>query len=96
LNPPAVCKEMNAALGSGAVRESTFCRWVIQFNNGDFNVEDLQRSRRPSMNIDDAILQQLDLDKYNTCRFIALELAYSPETVRNHLIQMGKRYLGNQ
>ena len=87
---------MNAALGSGAVSESTCRRWVTQFNNGDFNVEDLQRSGRPSMNIDDAILQQLDLDKYSTCRSIALELAISPETARNHLIQMGKRYLCNR
>jgi len=41
LNPPAICKEMNAALGSGAVIESTCRRWVTRFNNGNFNVEDI-------------------------------------------------------
>ena len=87
---------MHAVLTSGAVSESTCRRWVTQFNNGDLNVEDLQRSGRPSMNIDDAILQQLDSEKYSTCRSIALELAISSETARNHFIRMGKRYLCNR
>jgi histone-lysine N-methyltransferase SETMAR len=48
------------------------------------------------MDIDEQILAHLETTKYCTTRFIATELGVSRETIREHLIAMGKRYLCNR
>jgi [histone H3]-lysine36 N-dimethyltransferase SETMAR len=71
-------------------------RWVAQYTDGNFVVDDKERSGRPSLDINDAIQQQLDVVKYATTRTIAEELGVSHITIGNHLREMGKKYLCNR
>jgi [histone H3]-lysine36 N-dimethyltransferase SETMAR len=96
LAPAAIAAEMNSTLGPDTVSERTCRRWVAQYTDGNFVVDDKERSGRPSLDINDAIQQQLDVVKYATTRTIAEELGVSHITIGNHLREMGKKYLCNR
>ena len=52
LNGSKMSKEINEALGQNTVNERTCRRWIEQSNAGDFNLEDKERSGRPSTDMD--------------------------------------------
>lgn len=96
LSPPDICKNINSTHGQGTVSVRTCQRWVSKFNDGKVDCSDAKRSGRPSLDLDDQILQILEEDKYSTTRQIAEELGVCHETVRKKLNEMGKRYLVNK
>jgi transposase len=86
-------KEINNTLGEGTVSIRTCYEWVAKFKAEDFDVKDNARSGRPSCDIDDQIQAILDENHHATVREIAFELQVGRETVRIHLLKIGKRYL---
>lgn len=74
---------------------STCQRRVTKFNDGDFDVTDAKRSGRPSLTIDEEILNFMEEDKYATTRQMAEEFGVATETIRLKLHRMGKKYLVN-
>jgi histone-lysine N-methyltransferase SETMAR len=67
----------------------------VQFNNNNFDIEDAERSGRPSFNLQEAIQAEIDVNKHSTTRTIGLALNCSHETIWRNLLNMGKRYLAN-
>src|SRR5436853_4256812 len=95
LSTSEMTAEINETLGNSAVTQRTCQRWISNFNNDNFVFDDKKRSGRPSLNIDEEIVQCLDVDKRATSRLIAAEINQSQKTVWRHLVNMGKRYLEN-
>lgn len=94
-NSPAVYREINRVLGEGTVSLSTCQRWISRFGKGNYGIKDSQRSGRPSLAIEDQIIECLTLDKYASTRVMAEVIGVNAETVRENLHKMGKRYLVN-
>ena len=95
MNPPAVYAEINRVLGEDTTSLSTCQRWISKFSQGNYDVGDSHRSGRPSLAIDEQILEYLAVDKYATTRTIAEEIGVNAETIRDKLHKMGKKYLVN-
>ena len=94
-NPPQIADRFNGVLGDGSISSRTCQTWVAKFNAGDFNANDQERSGRPSVDIDDQIINCLREDKYATTSSMSSILECGKEAVREHLLKMGKKYLCN-
>ena len=70
-----IVAELNSTLANGTVSERICRQWVLQFNEGKFDLEDSDRYGRPSLDMDDTINQQFAENYYSTCRFIVMELS---------------------
>lgn len=88
-------KQINNTLGNNTVSLRLCQKWVKKFNDGCVDTTDGKRSGRPSLDIDDEILQYLEEHRHATTREIANALDVSHETVWNKLKEMGKQYLHN-
>lgn len=95
-NPPQIADRINNVLGDGAITARTCQQWVSKFNKGIFQTDDSERGGRPSIDIDDQIVECLQQDKYATTTSISNTLECGKETVREHLLKMGKKYLCNR
>jgi histone-lysine N-methyltransferase SETMAR len=95
LTPSETCAEVNATLDHGTVSLRTCQRTSAKFRSGNFDFDKREQAGRPPFDIDEEIQQCLNEDKRATTRTIALSLNCSHETVRKHLINMGKKYLEN-
>jgi hypothetical protein len=83
-------------LGAETTNERTCRQWVQQFRDNNFNVADKERCGRPSEDLDPAIQDCLDKEKYATSRSIVLELGVCHRTILQHLNHMGIHYLSNR
>ena len=92
-NPPQIADGINGVLGEGSISSRTCQTWVAKFNAGDFNANDQERSGQPSVDIDDQIINCLREDKYATTSSMSSILVCGKETVREHLLKMGKNFV---
>ena len=75
--------------GEGTMAPRTAQKWFKRFNEGDFDLEDRQRSGRPTV-LDEGDLQAaLDIAPSSNTRELAEELGVDHKTVWNHLKQLG-------
>jgi histone-lysine N-methyltransferase SETMAR len=88
-----ISDEINSTLGNNTTNERTCQRWVANFKQGNFDVGDQERCGRPSFDIDDQILALLE--EHNTTVEMSMELGVCQQTIRNHLLRMGMRYMCN-
>lgn len=81
--------------GDFALSLRTVERWALRFQNGDFNLSDLNRSGNPGVKIDnEVILDILKQKPFSSARSIAEELEVSPHTIINILeTKLGFRLL---
>jgi [histone H3]-lysine36 N-dimethyltransferase SETMAR len=91
--PSQIANEINLTLGKDTTNERTCRRWVANFKEGNFDVEDKERCGRPSLDINDKILALLE--EHNSTVEMSVELGVCQQTIRNHLLAMGMRYLCN-
>lgn len=96
LSNPEIENEINETLRKDIVSKRTCERWVSKFIGGDFGIQDMPHTGRPSFDIDEAIQNALDNDKFATTRSIGIEINISHETVWRHLLDMGKKNLANR
>jgi histone-lysine N-methyltransferase SETMAR len=94
--PPEMRTRINNVFGNETITSRTCQRWVSNFKNGNFEVKDSERSGRPSLDIDDEIVRSLENDRYGTAMTIGEEIGINKETVRSHLLKMGKKFLCNR
>ena len=87
--------EINTTLGVGTVSKRTCERWISNFRENNFNTDDQVREGRPSLDIDEKIIEFLTEDKRATTRNIAEGIDQDKTTVCRHLNAMGYRYLEN-
>lgn len=71
--------------GDDAVGESTVRKWFARFRTGNFELEDVKRTGRPSTVDDDQIQQLVTVNPHSTTRDIANTLGISHTSVSNHL-----------
>jgi len=91
-----ISKRINNVLGENSITSRTCQQWVTKFKDGIFDVEDQEKSGRPSLHIDEQIRDCIEENKYATTSSIALSLGVSKDAVRVHLLKIGKRYLCNR
>lgn len=97
LNASAIANEMCESLGENIVTSRTCLNWITKFNAGDFDVNENERSGRPSIDgVDERIEECLIENRHATCREIASYLNCSKDTVCNHMHKLGKKYLAFQ
>ena len=94
--PTEIASRINNVLGENTITARCCQQWVTKFKEGDFSKEEKERTGRPSLDIDDKIVTCLEDNRYATTAAIADELHVAKETVRTHLIGMGKKYLCNR
>ena len=94
LVPAKIADEINSTLGRDTTNERTCRRCVAKFKEENLNVEDQDRCGRPSYGIDDKI--RTLLVEHTTTREMSLEIGVCQQTIRNHLLGMGMRYLCNR
>lgn len=90
-----IFQEVNNTLGSQTISLRTCYNLLNDYEAGRFQKVDAAREGRPSVDINDKIQELLDENGHHSCRNLAAELGVSPQTVCNHLHEMGKRYLAN-
>ena len=74
--------------GESTVAPRTAQKWFKRFNEGDFDLEDMPRSRRPTV-LDEGDLQAaMDVESSSSTRDLAEELGGDQKTVWNHLKQL--------
>lgn len=83
-------RNINQAWGNDTAKERTVQRWFKQFDSGDFNLDDKQRTGRPSACDDDDLKASVEANPRKTVRNIATELNVSTATISRHLDAIGK------
>jgi len=84
-NAAQTAKKICIAYGDSAVGESTVRKWFTRFRNGNFDLEDRERSGRPAIVDDDQILTLIKNNPRHTTRDIAEKLHISHMSVIRHL-----------
>ena len=79
----------NKAFGLGTAHEHTVQWWFKKFCKGDENLEDEERSGRPS-EVDDQLRAVTEADPFTTAREVAQEVSVNHSMVVWHLKQIGK------
>jgi len=92
----AIHNKINKVLGSSTVSLSTCQRWVFKFNEGKEDVDDENRSGRPSVDLDDEILLFLENDRFATTGRMAQYMDVSDETIRKKASSDGKKVFSEQ
>ena len=80
---------INNAFGPETANEHTELWWFKKFCKGDENLEDEERSGRPS-EVDDQLRAVTEADPFTTAREVAQELSVNHSMVVWHLKQIGK------
>lgn len=77
------------AYGEGALSERTCREWFQKFKNGDFDVEDKDRSGRPKIYEDAELEELLEEDSSQTQKELALTLEVTQQAVSHRLKSLG-------
>ena len=77
------------AYGEGALSERTCREWFQKFINGDFDVEDKDRSGRPKIYEDAELEELLKEDSSQTQKELALTLEVTQQAVSHRLKSLG-------
>lgn len=77
--------EIRSIYGEDAIMERTVQHWFNRFRSGNFDVKDVPRFGRPTIEKTDEILKMIDADPYASTRDIAQALGIDQKTVWNHL-----------
>nr|CDJ95881.1 Serine threonine protein kinase-related domain containing protein [Haemonchus contortus] len=83
-------RDINEAFGPGTTSLHTVQRWFKKFRSGDENLEDDERSGRPSDVNDNQLRALVKANPCATVRKLAEELGVSSTSVSKHLKQIGK------
>ena len=75
--------------GEGVIGESTARKWFAKFKNGNFDVDNTPRSRRPSEFDKDHLKALLKQESRQTSRELAEKINCDQKTILNHLHSMG-------
>ncbi|XP_014473233.1 PREDICTED: histone-lysine N-methyltransferase SETMAR-like [Dinoponera quadriceps] len=67
-------------------------RWFKKFKNGNSNLEDVERKRRPQKLDDDILRAMVDSDFHQTIRELSLKIGCPWSTVQDHLYRIKKVY----
>ena len=81
--------DINIALGPGIDNQHTVQWWFKKFCKGDENLEDEERSGRPS-EVDDQLRAVTEANPFTTAREVAQEVSVNHSMVVWHLKQIGK------
>ena len=84
-------REINATCKEGIVNERTCQRWMKQFEEGNFDLNDQERAGRPSLDIDNQILDYLRMFPRASSVDISTAMNVSQSTIWEHLTRMGLR-----
>ena len=79
------------AYGEGALSERTCREWFQKFKNGDFDVEDKDRSGRPKIYEDAELEELLEEDSSQTQKELALTLEVTQQAVSHRLKLLKKK-----
>jgi len=77
------------AYGDAALSERSCREWFQKFKNGEFDVEDKERSGRPKMYEDAELERLLDEDSYQMQKELALTLGVTQQTISYRLKSLG-------
>lgn len=77
------------AYGEGTLSERTCREWFQKFKNGDFDVEDKDRSGRPKIYEDAELEELLEEDSSQTQKELALTLEVTQQAVSYRLKSLG-------
>lgn len=88
-NAAETVRKIAAVYGEGCVAESTVRKWFARFKNGNFELEDQERSGRPSVADDDLISTIVESNPRQTARDIAEIVHTSHTTVVKRLKALG-------
>ena len=87
----AAAENINA-INEGSIHIRQAQDWFAKFKSGNFNLNDAQRSGRPSV-IDETLLEELvTADPRLSSEHMANILDCSTTTIKNHLHMIGKSY----
>lgn len=86
----AACKSICETLGDNIVSIATVKRWFARFKDGDFDLEDKERTGAPRKAEDDEIQALLDEDPCQTQQQLADQLGITQQEVSIRLRAMGK------
>ncbi|XP_014614921.1 PREDICTED: histone-lysine N-methyltransferase SETMAR-like, partial [Polistes canadensis] len=75
--------------GEGVISESTARKWFAKFKNGDFNVDDMPRSGRPSEFDEERLKSLLKENGRQTSREVGEKMNCDHKTIPNHLHSIG-------
>lgn len=91
LNGAEMSREINEACGHNTVTVRTCQRWVQQFEEGNFELDDRERSGRPSLGaeLDDAIQDYLKTFPRASSVEIATAMNVSQSTLWEHMKKIG-------
>jgi histone-lysine N-methyltransferase SETMAR len=78
------------AMGAGVISDTTAQKWFARFLSGNYSLEDLPRSGRPSERNEDALRRLVEADPRLTTRCLASALSWSQTSVERHLHSIGK------
>ena len=78
-----------------ALSEKSCREWFQKFKNGEFDVEDKERSGRPKVYEDAELEALLDEDSYQTQKELALTLEVIQQTILYRLKSLGIQKQGN-
>ena len=95
-SPPSIAKRINAVLCKNSTTPKAYQQWINKLNNSNFDTGEAERTGRPSLDINDKIIECLSYDKYATAAKMAEDIGVGKETVRRHLLRLDKRYLCNR
>lgn len=91
LNGAETAKEINKTIGDKTVSERTCQRWIKEFDSGNFNIDDKERTGRPSLDVD--IKAHLMDFPRATSRQIANHFDMSKTAVCDHMHKLGLQYM---
>ena len=80
---------INEVYGPDAVKVRIAQYWFSKFRDGNFNLEDAERSGRPSLFDSDDLRAVINADPFQSCQDIAQTLSTSTSTAFRHLKQIG-------
>ena len=75
--------------GEGVIGKSTARKWFAKFKNGNFDINDMPCSRRPSEFDEDHLNVLLKEESHQTSRELAEKINYNQKTILSHLHSMG-------
>ena len=82
--------QITRTYGDGVISYATVKNWFKRFRNGEYDLEDKERSGRPKETEDEALQNLLDEDCTQTTRELADKLEVNQSTIQRKLAAMGK------
>ena len=85
----ATTKKICEIEGPGIVSKTTAAEWFKRFNEGDTSLEDKSRSGRPSVPVNETLLQSIQQKPHTSTRELASDIGTSQSTIVRHLHELG-------